>query len=65
MSDGIVKKEPYHDIFLTVDCRHGLNPFSEIINGHNDVLMTTGRGGITSHEVNFPLTEGTDCDDMM
>ena len=52
-------------VVLTIECRHGINPFSEIINHRNDVLMTLDQGGITSHEVHRPLAQGNDCDHEM
>ena len=61
----MVEKEQCHSINLIVECRHGLNPFCEIINDHNDVVMVIDRGRIIGHEVNFPFVEGTDCDDSM
>ena len=51
-----------HRVNLIVKCRHGLSPFSEKFNDQDDVLMTINQRGITSHDVNFPLAEGTNYD---
>ena len=56
MSDDVVKKEPCPSIILIVERRHGLKPFGEIINGHNDVFMAARQGMITGHEFNHPFT---------
>ena len=61
----MVENEKCHCVNLTIECRHGLDPLGEIIDSHNDVVVATGRGSITCHEVNLPLTEGTNYDHRM
>ena len=63
--DNVVKKYLGCSVILTIECRHSLSPFSEIVNDHNDVILTNGQGGITSNEFDFPLEEGTNYDHRM
>ena len=66
MCDNVIEKEIMcHRVLFTIECRHGFDTFSEIIDGHDDVVMTIDQGRITCHEVSFPLTKGIDCDHRM
>ena len=48
-----------------VKCGHSLDPFGEIVNRHNDILMVTSGWRSTLHKVDGPFTKGTSCDDRM
>ena len=61
----MVEKEACHHFTFAIKCGHGLDPLSEVINFHNDVFMTVGRGMVYCHEVNLPFAEGTVFDDGM
>ena len=61
----MVKKELFRSIILTVEHRHGLDPFGEIINDHNSVFMTVDGRRIIGHEVDLSFAKGTECDDKM
>jgi hypothetical protein len=43
----------------------GLNPFSEVVNNHDDVAMTISPGRITCHEINPPFGKGTNSHHRM
>jgi hypothetical protein len=40
--------------------RQGLDPFSEVVNNHDDVAMTISRSRITCHEINPKFGKWTD-----
>jgi hypothetical protein len=42
-----------------IECRHRLDPFSEVIHNYDDVSMPPNRLRVTCHEVNAPFCEGT------
>ena len=65
MSDNMIEKYESCSFSHTIEYWHGFNPLTEVINNHNDVFMVVDRRRVTSHEVNFPFAEGTECDDMM
>ena len=58
----MVEEEEYHCLTFAIKCGHGLGPLSEVIDCHNDVFMSVGRGRVDCHEVDFPLAKGADCD---
>ena len=58
----MVEEEACYCFTFAIKCGHGLGPLSEVINCHNDVFMTVGRGRIDCHEVDFPFAERPDCD---
>ena len=58
----MVKEESCRRFTFAIERGHGLGPLSEVINSHNDIFVTIGRGRVYFHEVDFPFTEGTDCD---
>jgi len=41
-----------------VESGHSFGPFGEVIHRDNNVFVTIAGGGITSHEVDAPFTEG-------
>ena len=49
MSDNVVEKETHCSISLTVESRHGLDPFGKVINDHNDVIMVVNRRRVIGH----------------
>ena len=61
----MVKEEMGSGVSGTVEGRHGFRPFGEVINGNNDVLMAVSRWGSTLHEVDGPLTKGTNGNDWV
>ena len=58
----MVKEEACHHFTFAIERRHGLDPLSEVINNHYDILMIVGRGRVDCHEVDCPFEKGTDCD---
>ena len=60
--NDMVKEETWHRFTFAIEHGHGLEPLSEVINSHNDLFMIIGQGKVDCHEVDFPFTEGTDCD---
>ena len=61
----MVEKETGSSVSGTVEGEHGFCPFGEVIDGDDDVLMAIRRCGSTLHEVNGPLTKGTNGDDWV
>ena len=61
----MVKKETGSIFSGTVEGGHSFRPFGEVIDGNNDVLMAVRRCGSTLHEVDGPLTKGTNGDDWV
>ena len=61
----MVEKETGSSFSGTVEGGHGFRPFGEVIDGNNDVLMAVRRCGSTLHEVDGPLTKGTNGDDWV
>jgi hypothetical protein len=47
------------------DCRHGLNPLSEVVCGHDNVLMSPNRSWVAIYKIHPPLGEGTDGNDLV
>ena len=58
----MVKEETRRRFNFTIEHGHGLDPLSEVINHHNDIFMTIGRGRVDCHEIDCPFIEGTNCD---
>jgi hypothetical protein len=48
-----------------VEGRHGFSPFGKVIYYRVDVLVSTTRWRIESHEVDAPFAKGVDDDDWM
>ena len=55
--DDVIENEKCCSFSSIVECRHRLDPFSEIIHIYNDVSMPPDRVRVTCHEVNAPLGE--------
>ena len=58
----MVEEEARYCFAFTIKCGHGLGPLSEVIDYHNDIFMTIGRGRVDYHEVDCPFAEGPGCD---
>ena len=54
----MVKEKEGHGSCRVVECWHGLGPFGEIVNRHDDILMVTSGWWATLHKVDGPFTEG-------
>ena len=52
MSEDMIEKESCGDFTFVVVSRYVLNPFFEIINGYNDVFVTTFTGLVIDQKVN-------------
>ena len=48
-----------------VKCWHGLDPFCEIVDRHDDIFMITSGWRATLHKVDGPFTKGTSGNDRM
>jgi hypothetical protein len=58
-SDDMIEYEKCCNFSSVIECRHRLDPFSEIICGYDDVSMPLVRVRVTCHEVNAPFCERT------
>jgi hypothetical protein len=45
--------------------RKCLDQFSEVVNNHDEVVMTISRGRLTCHEINPPFGKGTNINNWM
>jgi hypothetical protein len=61
----VVEEKTRCSVSGVVEGGHGLSPFGEVIDSHNNVFVTIAGGGITSHKVNAPFTKGVGSDDWM
>jgi hypothetical protein len=59
LSDDMIEYEQGCIFSGIIECRHHLDPFSEIIHGYDDVSMPPDRVRVTCHEVNAPFCERT------
>jgi len=50
---------------IRFNSRHGLNPFSKIIHGHNNMVVLPSQGWVVVHEIHPPLSEGIDGDEWV
>ena len=60
----MIKQEESGSLTIFCICRHGLNPFCEIIHGY-DVTMPLGLGRFTMHEVNPPFGKRANDNDRV
>ena len=58
-SNNMVKEKEGGGSGRIVKSGHGLDPFGEIVNRHNDILMVTSGWRLTLHKFYGPLIEGT------
>ena len=57
MGYDVIKEKMHCSVSNVVEGGHGFGPFSEVIDGDNNVFVTIVGGGITSHKVNAPFAE--------
>ena len=50
---------------FAIECGHGIDPFGEIVENHNNLFVAINRGRINCHEIDHPLIEGTNSDNGM
>jgi hypothetical protein len=65
VSDDRIEKEAGGCIYCIVESRNGFIPFGEIINSHNNVLVTITLWGVACHKFHAPFVEWIDCNDYM
>ena len=58
----MVEEEACCCFTFLIKCGHGLGPLSEVIDFHNDVFMTIGRGRVDFYEIDHPFSEWAYCD---
>ena len=63
--DDVVKEKTCCSVSGVVEGGHSFGPFSEVIDGDNNVFVTITGRGITSHKVNAPFTKRVGSDDGM
>jgi hypothetical protein len=61
----VVKEKTRCSVNGVVESGHRFCPFGEVIDGDNDVLVTIGGGGITSHEFDAPFTKRVSSNDRV
>jgi hypothetical protein len=61
----VVKEELGNNVHHVVECWHRVNPFGEIVNSHNDILVTIVGWGISCHKVDAPFSKGIDGNDRV
>jgi hypothetical protein len=61
----MIEKEEGCCIFHIFESRNDFIPFGEVVNKHNDVLVSIARWGVACHEVNAPFLEWSDCNDWV
>jgi len=61
----MVEKEASYGVCHVVEHRHGFDPFGELVNDHNDILVVITRWRVACHKVHAPFAKGTDSDDRM
>ena len=54
----MVKEKEGRGSCHVVESWHGLGPFGEIVDRHDDILMVTSGWRATLHKVDGPFTEG-------
>jgi hypothetical protein len=61
----VVKEETRGSVRGIVEGGHRFHPFCEVINGNENVSVSIAGGGITSHEVDAPFTEGANSNNWV
>jgi hypothetical protein len=61
----VVKEKMRYGVSGVVESGHSFDPFSEVINGDNNVFVTIVGGGITSHKVDAPFAKGACSNDRV
>lgn len=51
----MVNEEMSSNDTINILCGHRLNPFSKIVDGDDDIVMTLGRARVTCHEIYAPF----------
>jgi hypothetical protein len=62
---NLVEYEECCRLTIGFNSRHGLCPFSEVIHGHNNMLMPTSQSWATVHKIYPPLGEWINGDDWV
>jgi hypothetical protein len=61
----VAKEKKGHSVSGVVEGRHGFDPFGEVIDYHDDVLVPISRWRVASHEVYAPFAKGANNDDWV
>jgi hypothetical protein len=61
----VVNEKTRCSVSGVVESGHSFGPFSEVINGDNNVFVTIAGGGITSHKVDAPFTKRAGSNDRV
>lgn len=54
-STNMVEEKEGHGSYHIVECRHGLNPFSKIVNYHDNILVVISGWWSELHKINGPF----------
>jgi hypothetical protein len=65
MVNDMVEEKTHYCVSGIVEGRHGFNPFSKVIDFHNDLLVSITRWRVASPKFNAPFAEGADSDDWV
>jgi hypothetical protein len=63
--DNFVENEEGCSLPIGFYGRHGLDPLSEVVDGHDNMLVPPSRSWVAIDEIYPPLGEGTDDNDWV
>jgi hypothetical protein len=65
VGDDVVKEKMRCSVSNVVEGGHGFNPFSEIIDFHDNVFVSIARWRVASNEVYDPFAKGVGSNDWV
>jgi hypothetical protein len=65
MEDDVIKEKMCCGVNNVVEGGHGFFPLGEVIEFHDNVLVSIAGWRVRSHEINAPFSKGVDGDDWV